>query len=247
MITALEPVRAIAFRDGADEPGFWPWPDLYADALVGTGRVDDADAFLRPHEELAAERGRRIVMARLARSRGRIEAAAGRPEAAEAAFTRAIELLDGLHVPFELARVELAAGAVLRRIGRRRRAAELLTSAQDRFIALGATPYARACAQELAASGLTPTRRIGRDRVGLTSQELVVARLAAEGRSNREIADELVVSIKTVEYHLRNAFGKLGITSRRQLAERLAGPRRTTESGSTTPAVTGCATAHSPR
>ena len=144
VIDALEPVRAIAFRDGADEPGFWPWPDLYADALVGTGRFDDADAFLRPHEELAAERGRRIVMARLARSRGRIEAAAGRPETAEAAFTRALELLDGLHVPFELARVELAAGAVLRRIGRRRRAAELLTSAQDRFIALGATPYARA-------------------------------------------------------------------------------------------------------
>ena len=53
----------------------------------------------------------------------------------------------------------------------------------------------------------------------------MVARLAAEGRSNREVADELVVSIKTMEYHLRNAFGKLGITSRRQLAERLAGSR----------------------
>ena len=52
-----------------------------------------------------------------------------------------------------------------------------------------------------------------------------MARLAAAGRSNREIADELVVSIKTIEYHLRNAFQKLGVTSRRQLPERLAGRR----------------------
>ena len=60
------------------------------------------------------------------------------------------------------------------------------------------------------------------DRAGLTSQELVVARLAAQGLSNRGIADQLVVSIKTIEYHLRNAFGKLGVTSRRQLPDRLA-------------------------
>jgi len=56
----------------------------------------------------------------------------------------------------------------------------------------------------------------------LTSQELAVARLAAAGRTNRDIAGELVVSIKTVEYHLRNAFHKLGIARRRQLAARLA-------------------------
>jgi DNA-binding NarL/FixJ family response regulator len=78
----------------------------------------------------------------------------------------------------------------------------------------------------MAASGLRPGARLGRDqdRVALTSQELVVARLAAGGRSNREIADELVVSIKTVEYHLRNAFQKLDVTSRRQLPELLAEP-----------------------
>jgi DNA-binding NarL/FixJ family response regulator len=110
----------------------------------------------------------------------------------------------------------------LRRVGQRRRAADLLTAAQQRFTVLGATPYLQRCIAELAASGLSPTKRNGRDRAGLTSQELVVARLAAQGLSNRGIADQLVVSIKTIEYHLRNAFGKLGVTSRRQLPDRLA-------------------------
>jgi DNA-binding NarL/FixJ family response regulator len=161
-------------------------------------------------------------MARLARSRGRVEAALGRPEAAEAAFAHALALTDALPAPFERARIELAAGGVLRRAGQRRRAAELLVAAEERFTALGARPYAERCAKELAASGLHPTRRRVRDRAELTSQEQVVAHLAAQGRSNREIADELVVSIKTIEYHLRNAFQKLGVTSRRQLEAKLA-------------------------
>jgi DNA-binding CsgD family transcriptional regulator len=221
VLAALDPVRGFRHRDAADEPGFWPWQDLYADALVAAKRVPEADAFLRPHEDLAAKRGRRSTIARLARSRGGIEAAAGRPESAEAAFGRALRATDGLHVPFERARIELAAGRFLRRIGQRRRAAELLSAARRRFATLGAEPYLGRCDREIAASGLAPTSRIGRDRAGLTSQELVVARLAAQGRSNREIADELVVSIKTVEYHLRNAFGKLSVTSRKQLPVRL--------------------------
>ncbi|MDT7709064.1 MAG: hypothetical protein QOG20_4671, partial [Pseudonocardiales bacterium] len=136
--------------------------------------------------------------------------------------TLALEATEDLPAPFERARVELAAGGFLRRLGRRRRAADLLTAAEARFTALGAVPYSERCAKELAASGLHPAARRGRDGTDLTSQELVVARLAAGGRSNREVADELVVSIKTIEYHLRNAFQKLGVTSRRQLPDRLA-------------------------
>ncbi|MGI5133129.1 helix-turn-helix transcriptional regulator [Pseudonocardia sp. CA-107938] len=219
VVAALEPVCGFRYRDAVDEPGFWPWQDLYADALVGVGRAAEADAFLVPHEHRAAERGRRSSIARLARSRGRVEAALGRIDAAEAAFAHALDVSDGLRAPFERARIELAAGAVLRRAGRRRRAAELLAAAEDRFTALGALPYAQRCAKELAGSGLHPARRATRDRTELTSQELVVARLAAAGRSNREIADELVVSIKTIEYHLRNVFQKLGVTGRRQLAD----------------------------
>ena len=79
-------------------------------------------------------------MARLARARGPVEAAAGRPDGAEAAFERALEATDGLPVPFERARIELAAGPVPAPRGQRRRAADLLAAAQQRFTALGATP-----------------------------------------------------------------------------------------------------------
>jgi len=224
VIGALSPLRGFANREAIDEPGFWPWQDLLADALVATGRIEEASRFLTPHEELARQRGRRSSIARFARSRGAIEAAAGRVPAAEAAFALALQSTDQLSLPFERARIELAAGGFLRRIGQRRRAANLLAAASKRFADLGAAPYVTRCDGELAAAGLAPTGRVDRDRASLTSQELVVGRLAAAGRSNREIAAELVVSIKTIEYHLRNVFNKLGISSRRQLADRLPAP-----------------------
>ncbi len=220
LVAALAPVRSFPIRDAVDEPGFWAWQDLCAEGLVGVGRVEEADALLAPHEERAAERGRLSSIARLARARGRVEAAAGRPDRAEAAFERALDAAGRVRLPFERAKVELAAGGFLRRTGRRRRAVELLTSAAAAFERLGAAPYAARCHVELAGSGLHPAPRDGGGS-SLTSQELVVARLAAAGRTNREIAGELVVSVKTVEYHLRNAFTKLGITRRRQLAARL--------------------------
>ncbi|WP_214370551.1 ATP-binding protein [Pseudonocardia sp. H11422] len=221
VLAALEPVLRFPHRDAVDEPGFWMWQDLYAEALVAVGRIDEADALLAPHEQRARQRGRSSSVARLARVRGQVEAAAGRRDQAEAAFARSLAMLEQVPLPFERARSELAAGQFLRRIGQRRRAADLLAAAQRGFGALGAEPFAERCAKELAASGLNPTGRLDRDRAGLTSQELVVARLAAAGRTNREMAAELVVSVKTIEYHLRNAFGKLDI-SRRQLRARLA-------------------------
>jgi DNA-binding CsgD family transcriptional regulator len=221
VLAAFAPVLGLDHREGVDEPGFWPWQDLYAEALVGVGRAGDADRFLRPHEELAARRGRRSAMARLARARGRTEAALDRPDGAEAAFRHGLGLLDGLPMPFERALLELAHGQFLRRQGRRKAAATALSAARATFEALGAAPYRDRGDAELAACGLAPASRSGVDPARLTSQELAVARLAASGRSNREVAAELVVSVKTVEFHLRNTYQKLGLTSRRQLADRL--------------------------
>jgi DNA-binding CsgD family transcriptional regulator len=223
VLAALEPVRRFPFRDGVDEPGFWAWPDLYAEALAAVGRAAEADALLVPHERRAAARGRQSSIARLARARGRVEAALGRPEKAEAAFTHALAAVEKVALPFDAARARLAAGEFLRRSGQRRRAAEQLHAAQRGFAELGAAPYVERCARELAASGLHPSPRRDRDDTRLTAQELVVARRAATGLSNRELAAELVVSVKTVEYHLRNAFVKLGVTSRRQLGPALGG------------------------
>jgi DNA-binding NarL/FixJ family response regulator len=94
-------------------------------------------------------------------------------------------------------------------------------ASQRNSAALGAHPFERRCDQQLAACGLAPAKRRGLDRARLTPQELAVARLVAEGRTNREVAAELVVSGKTVEFHLRNVFAKLGVTSRSQLVLRM--------------------------
>ena len=142
--------RCAAFphRDAADEPGFWPWQDLYADALVavGPGRRRPTPSWPRTRS-WPRRRGRRSAIARLARARGRIEAAAGRPEAAERAFSAALAATEELELPFERARIELAAGGFLRRAGQRRRAADLLTAAEQRFTQLGADALRRARAR----------------------------------------------------------------------------------------------------
>jgi DNA-binding CsgD family transcriptional regulator len=102
-------------------------------------------------------------------------------------------------------------------VGRRTQAAAQLRAASQRLSDLGARPFVERCERELAACGLTPIGRRDVDRERLTPRESSVARLVASGRTNREVAAELMVSVKTVEYHLGNIFGKLGIRSRRRL------------------------------
>ena len=215
---ALGQVVGLSERAGVDEPGFWPWQDLYADALVSAGRLGEAEAFLVPHEELAAVRGRGSMGARLARVRGRLEAARGRLAEAEAAFGRAGEVLAGVGSPFQWALVDLAHGQVLRRAGQRRAAAERLSAARERLAGLRARPYLERCEQELAACGLAPAKRSEFDPSRLTAQELAVARLVAVGMSNRQVASELFISIKTVQFHLTHIYAKLGVGSRAELA-----------------------------
>jgi DNA-binding CsgD family transcriptional regulator len=193
-------------------PSVWPWADLYAEALVATGRAEDADTFLRSHERNV---GPASTIARLARARGRVEAALHRPERADAAFRRGLAALDGVTMPFERGLLELAYGEFLHEQGRGADAVGLLDAAHTRFAALGAAPYARR-ARRSPGSGDRE-----RYRSGLTAQEAVVARLVADGRSNKEVAAELFLSVKTVEFHLGNLYRKLGVRSRRDLRTRL--------------------------
>lgn len=223
VLVLLDPIRAMHPRQGIDEPGIWPWPELYADALTALGRTAEADAFLIPHELLAHRRRRASAIARLARARGSLESRAGRDSVADQAFQLAAGQIQRLAMPYEQALIELAHGRHLVRTNRRKAAAKLLTAAGDRFTALGAAPFLAQTVAELRACGITvegTTRQ--RLRIGLTSQELVVARLIADGKTNREAAADLVVSVKTIEYHLSNVYAKLGGITRRQLRSALA-------------------------
>jgi ATP/maltotriose-dependent transcriptional regulator MalT len=218
VLQALAPVVQMADRAGVDEPGFWPWQDLYGDALVSSGRLAEAEIFLGPHEELAARRGRGSMVARLARVRGRLAAARGDMAEADAAFRRGLGELTRLPMPFQRALLELAFGEALRRSGRRRAAAERLKAAHATLRTLRARPYLERCERELAACGLAAGRHQRFDASQLTAQELAVARLVAQGMSNRQVASELFVSVKTVQFHLTRIYAKLGVSSRTELA-----------------------------
>jgi DNA-binding NarL/FixJ family response regulator len=87
--------------------------------------------------------------------------------------------------------------------------------------ALRAGPYLERCERELAACGLAPAKRSTFDASRLTAQELAVARLVAVGSSNRQVAAELFVSVKTIQFHLTHIYAKLGVRSRTELARRL--------------------------
>jgi DNA-binding CsgD family transcriptional regulator len=120
--------------------------------------------------------------------------------------------------PFEQARTELAYGEFLRRTRRRVEAREHLRAALDGFESLGATLWAERARVELRASGQTARKRDPSTRGDLTAQELQIARFVSEGLSNREVAAQLFLSPRTIDFHLRNVFRKLGISSRTQLA-----------------------------
>ena len=115
-------------------------------------------------------------------------------------------------------RADVAAG------GAATAAAQRLSAARDRFVGLRARPYAQRCEQELAASGLAPAKRREFDPSRLTAQELAVARLVAAGMSNRQVASELFIGIKTVQFHLTHVYAKLGVSSRAELAATSATP-----------------------
>jgi DNA-binding NarL/FixJ family response regulator len=111
--------------------------------------------------------------------------------------------------------------AAQRRAGQRSVARETASRAQELAMSCGATVLAGRALEEALAAGARPRRIARRGVDALTPSELRVAQRAAEGHTNREIAEDLFVTVKTVEMHLANAYGKLGIRSRTQLADAL--------------------------
>jgi len=224
VVAALDPLLHLERRDGIDEPAVFAWHDLLVDALVAVGGHDQAAAVLGPFEAMAATRQRHSAMAAAARARANLEAARGDHARADQAFQTGLAHAAQVNLPFDRALLQLAYGAFLRRAGKRTPAAAQLRAARDTLARLDARPDLARCERELAACGLRPRRRKERDAARLTPQELAVARLVTAGLSNRQVARELVVSVKTVEYHLGHVYAKLQVTSRGQLTRRLAKP-----------------------
>ncbi|MFL5962125.1 MAG: AAA family ATPase [Gaiellaceae bacterium] len=189
-----------------------------AEAAANSDQGADALAFVEELEGLAVETGFPYLIAGLAYARPLLAKENDAEELFRAGLTRDLSTW-----PFLRARLLLAYGSWLRR---RRRVAESrvpLRSARETFDALGAGPWGDRARQELRASGVTSRRRAPETRDQLTPQELHIAGLAADGLSNREIGQQLYISHRTVGYHLRQIFPKLGITSRSQLHAAMLG------------------------
>jgi len=136
---------------------------------------------------------------------------------AETHFQQALAAHAASPRPRDRARTHLAFGEYLRRARRRVDAREHLRTALALFEDLGATPWSERAVQELRASGETARRRDVTTAMDLTPQERQVATLVRQGLSNRDVAAQLFVSPRTVDFHLRNCYAKLGVSSRAEL------------------------------
>jgi DNA-binding NarL/FixJ family response regulator len=132
-------------------------------------------------------------------------------------FDHATRLGAGSNRPFDAARTKLLYGEFLRRHRRRADSREYLRAALEEFEELGAAAWAERARAELRASGETARKRDPSTIAQLTPQELQIARLVSDGFSNKEAAAQLFLSPRTIDYHLRKVFMKLGISSRAEL------------------------------
>ena len=183
------------------------------EAAVAADRDDAAAAVVRELDAFAAATDTPWAAAAAAHGRALLG-----EEDAEAHFVTALKHHAASLRDFDRVRTELAYGEYLRPARRRVDARTHLRAALQVFSDVGAPAWAERAGQELRASGEAVRRREASPVAELTQQELHVARLVARGLSNREVAAQLFVSPRTVEFHLRHVYGKLGVRSRTELA-----------------------------
>ncbi len=196
----------------------WGSMDL-VEAALRTGREEEAAAHAAAMRASAmAELSPRLELLVLA-----CEALTATGEESVALFERALSLPGQERWPFDAARVRLFHGERLRRLRATAEAREQLTQALEVFQRLGAKPWAARTAAELRASGLSAPTATRPGPVALTAQELQIATLAATGLTNKQIAERLFLSHRTIGTHLYQIYPKLGITSRAALRDALSG------------------------
>jgi DNA-binding CsgD family transcriptional regulator len=187
-------------------------PDL-VEAFVRAGQTDEARRAFAPLDAFAKPTAPRWIIALAARCRGLLLEG----DEAERAFLDAMRLHGTAGRLFDRGRTELVYGEFLRRERRKTDARDLLRSAASDFEHFRAEPWAERARLELRATGETLRRRDPATFDELTPQERQIALLVGEGQTNKDVAAQLFLSPRTVEYHLRKVFTKLGISSRAEL------------------------------
>ncbi|MDO8211256.1 LuxR family transcriptional regulator [Conexibacter sp. CPCC 206217] len=219
-IIHLERSRAHTQRFGTLDPSFLYTSGDLVDAYVRAGRDDDARAIADELEAGAQLTGGAWAQAAAARSRGLLDS----DDRIDTHLATALAAHARVSTPFEQARTQLCFGERLRRARRRVDAREQLRAAHAAFTAMGATGWAERAASELTAAGesAVPSRPAATAATGatLTARERAVCELVAGGATNREAATALFLSPRTVEHHLRQAYRKLDVRSRTELALR---------------------------
>jgi ATP/maltotriose-dependent transcriptional regulator MalT len=214
---ALENAQAASAQDEL-HASVWSLPEL-VEAAVRSGQPEVAADALERLRERTQVAGTEWALGVEARSRALLSD----DSLAEGLYREAIERLDRCRVALDLARAHLLCGEWLRRRGRRVDAREQLRTARASFAEMGAGAFAQRAERELLATGETARKRTIETTDDLTPHEARIARMARDGASNQDIATELFVSRKTVEYHLHKVFTKLGISTRQQLEYVLPG------------------------
>ncbi len=203
---------------GSHNPAFIAWRSPAALALLQLGERDEARSLATEELELARVWGAPRALGAALRAAGLIEGG----EEGLALLEEAVQVLSDSPAKLEHAKARTELGAALRRANRRSEAREHLRQAVELATICGATPVAARADSELLATGARPRRIALSGVASLTPSERRVAQMAAEGPTNREIAQALFVTQRTVEVHLTSIYRKLGISSRSQLATALA-------------------------
>ena len=208
-----------AERAGIENPAVVAWR---ADAGLATAVIGDwaeGERMIETELSLARDFGEPSAIGRALCALGSIRD----PAAGLEAFEAAVEALEDSHAALDRAGALVEFGSALRRSGHRKDARQPLRAGLELAERCGAEILAARARREATVAGARPRRTALHGEEALTARERQVASLAAEGLSNREIGEKLVVTVKTVEWHLKNSFLKLGVTSRTDLRAKLSG------------------------
>ena len=215
---ALEPFERVRSAFGDSMLAGSLWLQDYARALHGVGRTDEAVEMIQAMLDGAERSGLAIERGTALMSLGRMLPG----EEGRAYLQRAYDVLWPTQYRWNAARAALYLGAAMRRDGERVDARPLLRAALDYAERAGAGPIAEQAREELRLAGARPRTAVLSGAAALTPSEARIAHLVAAGRTNKEVAQELFLTVRTVESHLFSAYRKLDIKSRRELADALA-------------------------